>query len=87
MSATPPTLAMLSALKDKLAPTLLKHAAVAGVGIGASAIRVYLSQDDAQIREQIRAAVQRIEPDAPFECVASGTFRALSGKRSEKKPR
>ena len=78
MTPTPPV--NLTALKNKLAPALLMHKAVAGVGVGATSIRVYLNQDDPKIRAQIRAAVEQIEPDAPFECVPSGAFRALAGK-------
>ena len=80
------TAQQLAELKKRLSPALLGHAAVAGVGIAPAAVRVYLKRDDVDVRAQLRALVDAIEPGAPIDCVVSGDFKAQTPARGGKPP-
>jgi hypothetical protein len=63
-------------LKRSLAPGLLALPGVSGVGIGDGTLRIYLAQDDAGVKEQVRKIVSASNKEVPIEFIASGEFRA-----------
>jgi hypothetical protein len=78
------TEAQLLALKNRLAPALLAHPRVSGVGVSVRGLRVYLAQADADAEAQVRALIQGLDPTVAVECLVSGAFSAQAASHCGK---
>ena len=75
------TAAQLIALKQQLSSVLLANPKVQGLGVGATGLRVYLNEEDADTRAKVQSAIQAADPEAPFECLVSGPIIAQQPQR------